>query len=442
MSAAAAAPGHVIDGLPPGPGGPGALQGVGMLLRQRPYLERLRRRHGPLFCVRAFGFGRMVVVADPALVKQVFTADPAVLHAGDRSPLRRILGANSLLGIDEDRHLEQRRLLLPPFRGERMRAYEAIIEELTLAEIEGWDEDAELPVAPAMRRITVRAILRAVFGATGRDLAELERLLPAWTTLGSLLSTLTVLHRDLGPWSPWGRFLRLRARIDAVLDRLIATARADAALGERADVLALLVQARHVDGAPMRDAEIRDQLVTLLAAGHETTAHQLSWAVERLRRHPDVLGRLAEEADAGGRALRDATIREVQRTRPVVMFAARWPTEPYELGGYRLPVSVTIASMAALTHYDPRLFPDPDRFDPDRFLRRAAADSYAWIPFGGGRRRCIGAAFAHMELDVVLRTLLRRAELVPTSEPGEAWAFRGVASGPDRGGLVRIRRRA
>lgn len=207
----------------------------------------------------------------------------------------------------------------------------------------------------------------------------------------------------------------------------------------------MLVQATHSDGAPMRNEEIRDQLVTMMAAGHETTAHQLSWAVERLRRHPEVLARLVEEADAGGGTLREATIREVQRMRPVIFFAGRYAMEPYELGGYRLPRGTRIGLAAALTHFDPRLFPHPDRFDPDRFVGESPG-TYSWIPFGGGIRRCIGATFAHMEMDVVLRVLLQHVTLAPTDAPDERWKFRGVAMAPADGGRAvvtpRVRRPA
>ncbi len=426
--------------MPPGPRAPTAFQTLGMAMRQRPYLERQRRRYGTLFTIRALSVGRFVVVSDPALVKQAFTADPKVLHAGDHSPLRAILGEHSLLGIDEGRHLEQRRLLLPPFKGQRMRAYEELIEEVAVAEIDRMPVGTPFPVGPSMQRITLRAILRAVFGATGRELHELEELLPPWTEQGSRLSLLIPLQRDLGPRSPWGRFLRLRARIDAVLDRLIAIAREDPELEERADVLALLVQSTHLDGSPMADAEIRDQLVTMLAAGHETTAHQLSWAVERLSRHPEVLARLVEEVDAGGRELRDATIKELQRVRSVIPAAGRFTMEPYELGGYRLPQGVHIALAASLTHFDPQLFDRPEQFDPDRFLT-ARPDTYAWLPFGGGLRRCIGSSFAHMELDVVLRVLLERVRIAPTTAPDERERFRGVAIAPGLGGVATVRRR-
>ena len=187
----------------------------------------------------------------------------------------------------------------------------------------------------------------------------------------------------------------------------------------------------------MTDAEIRDELVTMLVAGHETTANTLAWAVERLRRHPELLERLVAEVDAGGKALREATIREVQRTRPVIAFAGRLTREPFTLGGYRLPVDTRLLLAACLTHYDPALFPHPERFDPDRFLD-TVPDTYAWIPFGGGIRRCIGATFAHMEMDVVLRVLLDRVRLLPTDAPGEPWAFRGIVWAPGGGGRIAV----
>jgi hypothetical protein len=316
-----------------------------------------------------------------------------------------------------------------------------MIEQIAVDEIERWPVGEPFRTTATFQRITLRAILRAVFGATGRRLHELEELLPPWTDQGQHLSRFPQVHKDLGPLSPWGRFLRLRAKVDAILDELIEEARRDPALAERSDVLALMVQARREDGSPMTNAEIRDQLVTMLAAGHETTAHTLGWAVERLTRHPEVLDRLVAEVDAGeGKAYRDATIREVQRMRPVVSFAGRHTQRPFEVGGYRLPKGVLIGLSAGLTHYDPRLFPEPERFNPDRFYEKLP-ETYSWIPFGGGIRRCIGATFAHMELDVVLRVMLQRMTLQPTTAPGEAWKFKGVAWSPGSGGRVTVHRR-
>ncbi|MCW3038338.1 MAG: cytochrome [Solirubrobacterales bacterium] len=431
----------VRTSLPPGPRMPTTLQTIAALSRQRPNLERARRRYGNVFSVRVHALGTFVVVADPVLAKQVFTASPTALHAGTGSPLRAILGRHSLLGIDEDYHLEQRKLLLPPFHGRRMQAYEQLIADIAAEEIERWPQGVEFATAPSFLTITLRAILRAVFGAAGEDLDELERLIPPFVESGSRMAILRGFQKDLGPLSPWGRFLRHRAAVDARLDLLIDRARIDPGLDAREDILAMLVQARHTDGTPMANAEIRDQLVTLLAAGHETTAGSLAWTVERLRRHPELTRRLRDEVDAGGRALRDATIREVQRSRPVIAFSGRLVREPYELAGHVLPLGTRIGLSAGLTHYDPALFPEPDRFLPDRFLA-AKPETYSWIPFGGGVRRCIGAAFAHMEMDVVLRTLLQRVELVgDPGAPDEPWAFRGVAHVPAKGGRVTVRRR-
>jgi cytochrome P450 len=412
-----------------------------MLTRQRPWLERCRRRHGDVFTLKLHRFPALVVLADPALIKQTFTAKPTTLHAGTGSPLGAVLGPNSMLAIDEDRHLAQRRLLLPPFKGQRMQAYESLIEEIAEEEIARWPAGVEFSASEPMQRITLRAILRAVFGASGARLHELEELLPAWTDQGQQLSRFPQIQKDLGRFSPWGRFLRLRAKVDAILDTLIEDAKHDPDLTERADVLALMVQARRDDGSALSNAEIRDQLVTMLAAGHETTAHTLSWAIERLRRSPEILQRLVDEVDEGGKALRDATILEVQRMRPVISFAGRHTIKPFEVGGYRIPAGRLLGLSAGLTHYDPALFPRPDVFDPGRFLDTRPG-TYSWIPFGGGRRRCIGASFAHMELDVVLRVILERVGLAPTSAPDEPWRFKGVAWSPAGGGMARVTRRA
>jgi cytochrome P450 len=429
-----------IQGLPPGARTPKIVQSAMSIFAHERSLERQRSRYGAMFTAHSIGIGTIVVVSDPALIRRVFTADPTVLHAGDRSPLRRILGPNSLLGIDEDRHLSQRKLLLPPFHGERMATYEAIIDEEANREIDTWPQDTEFGTTEPMMRITLNVILRAVFGAEGENLDVLRELMPSLVTLGSRLALLTFLHHDLGPRSPWGRFVRMRREFDRVVRDLIDRARRDPHLHQRTDVLALLVQAKHEDGSPMEFAEIADELLTLLAAGHETTATTLGWAVERLRRHPEILERLVAEADAGGKALREATIREVQRVRPVIPFTGRFVMQPFELGGHVIPRGTTIAISMVLTHTDPRLFAQPRRFRPDRFLDEKP-DAYSWVPFGGGIRRCIGAAFAHMEMDVVLRTMLRRLAFEPTNARGERWHYRGVAFAPADGGLAIVRRR-
>jgi len=433
-----------IEGLPPGPRAPKLLQSVVGALGALYFDERVlglgRRQYGDLFTVRIFGFGNAVIVADPALIKQVFAGDPETLHAGEQSPLRAVLGPNSLLAIDEEEHTRQRKLLMPPFHGERMRDYEGIIEEEALREIESWPEGESFRTLEPMMRITLNSILRSVFGAEGTRLATLQEVMPRMVKLGSRLVGMPFLHRDLGPRSPWGRFQRMRKQCEDEVGQLIDETRRDPRLAERSDVLALLVQATHEDGSPMTDPEIFDQLGTLLVAGHETTATTMAWAVERLRRHPELLRRLVDEADEGGGELREATIREVQRTRPVIFGTGRYTMKPFELGDYVIPPGTFLMLAGITMHHDPRLFPNPRAFEPDRFLGQRP-DANAWIPFGGGRRRCIGAAFAQMEMDIVLRTMLQRLELVPTTERRERWRFRGVAYAPAKGGLAEVRRR-
>jgi cytochrome P450 len=338
--------------------------------------------------------------------------------------------------------LRQRKLLLPPFHGRRVQSYEGIIEEESRRESAGWPQGEPLRTLEPMMRITLNAILRAVFGAQGEELEDLRRLLPPMVTLGSRLIMLPGPEIDLGRLSPWGRFRRYRRAFDAIVDRLIAAAQADPRLDQRNDILALMLQARYDDGAAMDPRAVADQLLTLLAAGHETTATTLAWAIERIRRHPDVLARLAAEAHEGGSQLRKATITEVQRTRPVIDITGRRVTgERVELGPWVLPRGYSIMVSIGLIHDDDAVFPNAAAFDPDRFVG-VNPDLYAWVPFGGGTRRCIGAAFATMEMDVVLRTLLRDFALASTGEPDEGWHSRGVAWSPQRGGMAVVRRRA
>lgn len=407
-----------------------------------PSAARRRIGQGPVVRALIPGFGIGASVTDPALVKQIYTAPAHLVHGAEQAPLEATLGRHSSFALEEDAHLRQRRLLLPPFHGSRMAGYGAIFEEETLRELATWPLGRDLRTLEPMMRITLNAILRTVFGAEDQEFDELRSFLPGWVKLGSYMTSLPPAQRDLGPLSPWGRFLRYRRRFDAAIDRLLAEGRSDPHLADRTDVLAMLLQARYDDGSAMTDAQLKDQLLSILVAGHETTAAQLAWTIERLRRHPSLLRALTREAEEGGSALREATIREVQRARPVITGTLRWVVrEPFELGDYVLQPRSIIYIDGVAMHNDPALYPHPERFDPGRFLGRTP-DTYAWVPFGGGRRRCVGAAFAHLEMDVVLRTLLLNVELVPTTERDERWRFRGVAFAPSRGGLARLRTRA
>jgi cytochrome P450 family 138 len=426
--------------LPPGPRIPRLLAGFILLSNRGPTMERLRRRYGDAFTIDLPVFGRGVVVSSPELVKQMFTASPEVLVFGESSPLGDMLGPGSLFSLDGAEHLRERRLLLPSFHGDRMKSYEAIIEQEALREMSEWQDGVELATLPAFMRITLGAILRTVFGAEGPHQRQLAELLPGFVALASRLTLLPWAQRDLGPFSPGGRLARRRRAYNRIIDAMIDETLADPRLDERGDVMALLLRAHYDDGSSMSRAAIADELLTLLAAGHETTATSLAWAVERLRRHPQILARLQAEARSGEGALRTATIYEVQRTRPVITGTGRVvAAEEFALGEWRIPKGHRVFAAANLIHGDERFFERARQFDPDRFVGRKP-DTYTWIPFGGGTRRCIGAAFAHMEMDVVLRTLLRELDLQPTTEPSERWHNRGVAFAPARGGRAVVRR--
>jgi cytochrome P450 len=384
-------------------------------------------------------FKHIVMVGNADLVKQVLQAPDDVLHFGRQNPLGTVLGRNSLLAIDEREHMEQRKLILPPFHGARMQVYESIVEEQTLREIESWPVDRPLRTLEPMMRVTLNVIMRAVFGVReGPLMDEMRTQIPRAVLLGSRMAGLVPLQRDLGAWSPWGRFERLIQRFRWGVNSLVDDARNDPNVEQRTDVLSLFAQARHEDdGSLMSDDEIIDQLMTIIAAGHETTATTLSWGFERLSRHPRLLARLVEEADSGGKELRQATVNELQRTRPVIPGTGRYTVKPFELGEYRLPPGVVILLPTPLLHNDPRYYEEPRRFNPDRFVG-TRPNPYTWLPFGGGMRRCPGAAFAQMEMDIALRTVLRNADIKTTRARGERWGFRGVAFAPSSGGLASV----
>ncbi|OBJ18578.1 cytochrome P450 [Mycobacterium colombiense] len=438
MSQQVAAPPTAIK-LPPAARIPKALQGLGFATSRRTMMRRLSRRYGNVFTLRLPMWGRVIMVSDPQLAKQIFTTSPDEL--GNIQPnLSRLFGPGSVFGLEGDDHRRRRRLLAPPFHGKSMKNYESIIEEETLREMASSPEGRSFATLPPMMRITLNAILRAVFGAEGAELDELRRLIPPWVTLGSRLAALPKPKR-YPRFGPWGQLDKWRRQYDNVIEKLIADERADPNFAERTDVLALLLRSTYDDGSAMSRKDIGDELLALLAAGHETTASTLGWAFERISRHPELLARLVEEADNGGSDLRQATILEVQRARTVIDFAGRhvYP-EAYQLGEWVIPRGYSIIVGIAQIHDNPDVFPDPRRFDPQRFIDTKPS-ALSWIPFGGGTRRCVGAAFANMEMDVVLRTVLRRLTIETTDAPGERWHCRGVAFTPKDGGRIVVRRR-
>jgi cytochrome P450 len=425
--------------LPARPKSPRFLNGLLFLFAQQRSIRRLQRRYGDVYTLELPVIGTTVVVSHPDLVKAVYTAKPTVLHGG-KNPLGSLLGPGSLFSMDEERHLQERRTLLPPFHGDRMRSYDGLIEEEALRAMQSWPEGEEFSTLRTFKRITLRVILRAVFGAEGTELAGLEELLPRMTALGQRLVTAPILRRDFGARSPGRRYAAMRRRYDEIVGALIDERLADPELGQRIDILALMLAPLREAGEEINRGEVADELLTLLVAGHETTASSLAWTVERLRRHPGVLRRLEQEAEGDAATLRTATILEVHRARPVIGATGRMVMQPFQLGEWRLPPGTRVVTQASVMHADERFHPNAASFDPDRYVGRKP-DTYSWIPFGGGVRRCIGAAFAQFEMDVVIRTLLRHFELVPTDAPGERESFRGVAFAPANGGVAAVRRR-
>ena len=418
---------------------PKPVQMVLMAGFRRRFLRYAGKRYGSVFAINVPFFGRSVVVSDPALARQVFLASTDDL-INVQPNLSRIFGPGSVFALDGKQHRARRKLLAPPFHGQSIKNYEKIIEEETLRETASWPEGVEFRTLEPMNRITLNVILRTVFGADGAELDFLREIIPPWAELGSRMATLPEPPFSTGRRSPWGKLAEFRRNFDRTVFALIDKAKADPRLDERTDILALLLRSTYEDGTPMSRQDVSDELLTLLGAGHETTASTLGWAFERLRRHPDVLARLVEENDKGDNEFRQATIQELQRNRTVIDFAGRHvQASHFDLGDFRIPHGYTVMIAISNVHANAEVFPDPERFDPDRFVGTRAPT--AWVPFGGGTRRCIGAAFANVEMDVVLRTILRHLVIETDDTADEKVHFRGIAFTPKDGGRIVVRRR-
>jgi cytochrome P450 len=421
-------------GLPPGPRAPSLLQTLAWSLAPTWVMDNCAQRLGETFTLTFWPSGmKLVIVSGPEAVKTVFTAPPDVApSAAGNSPIRPVMGPSSVIVLTGAEHMRQRKLLLPPFHGERMREYASTIVDATRKDMAQWPLDRSMRLQERTRAITLEVILRAVFGV------EAERMDTLRDAIGALLA----------PMRPWRMVLlalrmpsteRLDGAIGQALDRLdaviyeeLAKRRAQSDLAERSDILSLLLQARDEHGQAMTDPELRDELVTLLLAGHETTATSVAWAIERLVRHPDKLARLVAEIDAGedaGDGYMTAVISETLRVRPVVPVVGRLLQRELDVDGYTLPAGTRVTPSIYLTNRNARVYDRPQRFEPERF-ERDAPETFSWIPFGGGIRRCIGASFAQLEMKLMLRTML--AELTP-SVPDEPRRRR--AGG--RGGAMR-----
>lgn len=425
---------------PPPLRSPKLVQGVAFAAFRRRFIRRARKRYGQVFEINVPFFGRTVYVADPALVRRVFTASTDDL-VNVQPNLSRVFGPGSVFALDRTEHRNRRKLLAPPFHGQSIKNYEKVIEEETLRESANWPEGEEFPTLEPMNRITLNVILRTVFGADGGELDYLREIIPPWVKLGSRMAALPTPKFNTGRHSPWGRLAEFRRSFDRVVFTLIDKAEADPKLDEREDILALLLRSRYEDGSAMSRQDVSDELLTLLGAGHETTASALGWAFERLRRHPDVLAKLVAEVDEGGDDFRQAFILELQRSRTVIDFAGRNVAASHlDLGEWHVDHGTNILVSIVDLHENADIFENPERFNPYRFVD-TKPPTFAWLPFGGGTRRCIGAAFANTEMHVVLRTVLQHFQIETDNAPSEKVHHRGVAYTPKDGGRVVMRHR-
>jgi cytochrome P450 len=399
---------------------------------------RARKRYGDMFTLRIAQEGHWVMTCDPDTVQQVFKGDPRLLHAGEANKiLLPVVGRQSVLLLDEREHMAQRKLLLPPFHGKRMTRYGELIAESAEKELERWPLGTPFQLRPRMQDITLEVIIRAVFGIREESRVDVMRkALSDSLELTSDPLAMTALA-VLGPERlyRWRFFQREFDRVNELVFDEIRARRHATDLEERDDILSLLLQARHEDGSAMSDDELRDELMTLLVAGHETTANALSWAMERLVRHPEKLSRLTAEAEAGEDEYADAVVKETLRLRPVIAIVVRKLQESMEIGGRLLPAGARIVPSIYLMHRREDIYPEPSRFLPERFLDKPAG-TYTWIPFGGGVRRCLGASFAMFEMKTVLATLVTRLQLRPADSQPERAARRAITFVPNRGAEV------
>ena len=401
-----------------------------------------RQRYGDVFSAPMLVFGMGVYVSDPDAIREMFTGDQSDLLAGEaNSPLAPMLGDRSVLILDGEEHMRQRKLLLPPFGGSRVAGYREIIREVAEREVSSWRDGERIVMRERMRALTFEVIARVVFGVT--EAARVERLRAALVTVIDTQLAFAIPERlrwELGGRGPWGRFAARRRAADALIYEEIARRRSHPDLDERDDVLSLLLRARDEEGRPLTDPELRDELVTMLLAGHETTATGLAFAFDLLSREPAVLARLREELASGDDSYLDAVVTETLRLRPVIDAAERTLTVPREFAGHLLPAGIRVYPAIAVVHMRPDLYPEPQRFRPERFLA-GDARSYTWLPFGGGIRRCIGASLAQAEMAEVIRTVVGKVDLQPQHPEREPVVMRGITLVPKHGAPVTVRAR-
>jgi cytochrome P450 len=429
--------------MPPGPRLPRFAQTLCFIFMPNRFIDASRRRYGDIVTFGSLFDPRFVMIFEPGLVKQVFRGSPEQLRAGEANAvLGPVVGERSVLLLDGAEHLRQRKLLLPPFHGERMRAYAEAMCAAADRAIDSWPLGGEFALLGQMQSLTLDVIMRAVFGVEEGPRQEqlkarVRTLLdPAGSRLGVLVLALSGGRIGSGAGE---RFQDSRRALDQLIFEEIGRRRGVADLDRREDVLSLLLLARDEDGGSMTDRELRDELVTLLVAGHETTATGLAWAFELLLRNPRVLERLRSELADGGDEYLDAVVKETLRLCPVISAVGRVVRgEPFELGGYRIPSGVEINPSIAAIHRREDRYRQARDFRPERFLGADAPDTYTWLPFGGGTRRCLGASFATFEMQIVIRRVLERTELAAADSRPEKGVRRGITFVPAKGVRVRL----
>jgi cytochrome P450 len=424
--------------MPPGPRLPRFVQTLGFVFFPVPFIEGCRRRYGDIVTMGTLFDSRFVMLFDPESVKQLFRGSPEQLRAGEaNAPLGPVVGERSVLLLDGAEHLRHRRLMLPSFHGERMRAYENVMREAADRAIDSWPVGEPFTLLPWMQSVTLDVIMRAVFGVEeGPRQEELKRrvramLDPVGTRLGILMM---VLSGGRAGTSRFQEFQDRRRRVDELIYEEIDRRRAEADLETREDVLSMLLLAQDENEETMTDGELRDELVTLLVAGHETTSTGLAWAFELLLRNPRVLDRLRAALAEGDDSYLEAVVKETLRLRTVVPGVGRVVRgEPFELGGYLIPPGIEINPSITAIHRRADCYPQPAEFRPERFIGPDAPDTYTWLPFGGSTRRCLGASFATFEMQTVIRRVLERTNLEPVGKRPEKRLRKGVTIVPRRG---------
>ncbi len=438
-------PEDVEPRVPPGSVLPGSLQSLQWFRDPVRFMRRGRDRHGANFSVRLGPLKRASFIYDPDLAWTVLTGDADLMRMGSTNGIfRPVLGDRSLFLLDGEEHRRHRKLIMPAFHRGAVERFGGLVAELAAREVARWPLDTVFPVQERMRGVTLEMILRAVLGIVddSREERLRELIRDLLDHVQNPIAVLPAFQHELGGRTPFARLMALVAEIEKLLYEEIGERRYDPSRTDRDDMLSLLVRAQPHESGFMSDREIRDELLTLLIAGHETTATALSWTFERLLRHPEALARAREEVATGdGDVYLDAVMRESLRQRPVLPVTARKLTQPIELGDWVFPRGWTLMPCVFLVHHDPDVYPEPEAFRPERFLGRDGPSARVWLPFGAGPRHCIGAPLSQMAIKVILRIVLERAELEPERTEPERIVRRNFTLGPERGARIVLTRR-